>query len=87
MLGVKTFVNAVPAVYEALSSARSDLLTRIREVCQPENVQPVAHLIAAIINEDTFAMKSTLDMRHQRTYAVKVLDHIRLCSVHLLMRF
>ena len=77
-------MNAVPAVYEALVSARSDLLTRIREVCQPENVQPVADLIAAIINEDTFAMKSTLDMRHQRTYAVKVIDQICLWNACLL---
>ena len=72
VLGVKTFVNAVPGIYEVLTPARSDLLSRIRQVCQPENVQPVADLIAGIINEDAFAMKSTLDMRHQRTYAVKV---------------
>ncbi|KAI2468757.1 DNA mismatch repair protein-like protein MutS [Annulohypoxylon bovei var. microspora] len=71
ILGVKAFVTAVPSLYEALGAARTDLLTRIREVCRLELTQPVADLIADTINEDVTATKSALDMRHQRTYAVK----------------
>lgn len=71
ILGVKAFITAVPSLYEALGTARADLLTRIREICRPELTQPVANLIAAAINEDVTAMKTPLDMRNQRTYAVK----------------
>ncbi|KAI0841909.1 DNA mismatch repair protein-like protein MutS [Hypoxylon sp. FL0890] len=71
ILGVKAFITAVPSLYEALATARTDLLIRIREICRPELTQPVTDLIAATINEDVTAMKSPLDMRNQRTYAVK----------------
>ncbi|OTA69657.1 DNA mismatch repair protein-like protein Muts [Hypoxylon sp. EC38] len=71
ILGVKAFITAVPSLYEALGAARADLLTRIREICRPELTQPVVDLIANTVNEDVTAMKSPLDMRNQRTYAVK----------------
>ncbi len=72
VLSVKSFVNTIPSVYEALGAARTELLTRIREICRPELVQSVIDLIAAIINDDAISMKTALDMRNQRTYAVKV---------------
>ncbi|KAI2640346.1 DNA mismatch repair protein-like protein MutS [Hypomontagnella submonticulosa] len=71
ILGVKAFITSVPPLYEALGTARTDLLIRIHEICRPELTQPVIDLIADIINEDVTAMKSPLDMRNQRTYAVK----------------
>ncbi|OTB06751.1 hypothetical protein M426DRAFT_20846 [Hypoxylon sp. CI-4A] len=71
ILGVKAFVTAVPSLYEALGAARAELLTRIREICRPELTQPITDLITVTINEDVTAMKSPLDMRNQRTYAVK----------------
>ncbi|KAI1105460.1 DNA mismatch repair protein-like protein MutS [Jackrogersella minutella] len=71
ILGVKAFITAVPSLYEVLGNSRADLLTRIREICRPELTQPVTDLIANTINEDVTAMKSPLDMRNQRTYAVK----------------
>ncbi|RYP74340.1 hypothetical protein DL771_003007 [Monosporascus sp. 5C6A] len=71
VLSVKSFVTAVPPIYEALAAARTNLLTRIRDICRSELVQPVADLITAIINEDAVSMKGPLDMRNQRTYAVK----------------
>ncbi|KAI0016423.1 DNA mismatch repair protein-like protein muts [Xylariomycetidae sp. FL0641] len=71
VLSIKAFVIAVPPLHEALGAARSDLLARIRNICRPELTQPVADMIAAIVNEDVTAMKTPLDMRHQRTYAVK----------------
>ncbi|KAI0135347.1 muts domain V-domain-containing protein [Daldinia grandis] len=71
ILGIKTFITAVPSIYEALGAARTDLLTRIREICRFELIRPAMDLIAATINEDAVATKSPLDMRNQRTYAVK----------------
>ncbi|KAI1799442.1 muts domain V-domain-containing protein [Daldinia bambusicola] len=71
ILGIKAFLTAVPSLYEALGTARTDLLTRIRELCRLELTRPIMDLIAATINEDATATKSPLDMRNQRTYAVK----------------
>ncbi|KAI1651931.1 muts domain V-domain-containing protein [Daldinia loculata] len=71
ILGIKAFITAVPTIYEALGAARTDLLTRIREICRLELIRPAMDLIAATINEDAVATKSPLDMRNQRTYAVK----------------
>lgn len=76
VLSVKSFLVGVPQVYEALGAARTDLLIRIRGICQPELIQRVADLISNIINEDVMPMKSSLDMRNQRTYAVKVISYV-----------
>ncbi|CAJ2501252.1 Uu.00g041050.m01.CDS01 [Anthostomella pinea] len=71
VLHVKAFVIAVPSLHEALGAARSDLLVKIRDICRPELVQPVTDLIATTINDDVTAMGTPLEMRNQRTYAVK----------------
>ncbi|KAI1500054.1 muts domain V-domain-containing protein [Biscogniauxia marginata] len=71
VLSIKAFVVAVPKLHEALTAARSDLLTKVRNFCRPGLTQPVADLVAAAINEDVTVMKTPLDMRNQRTYAVK----------------
>ncbi|RYP52255.1 hypothetical protein DL768_002574 [Monosporascus sp. mg162] len=70
VLSVKSFVDAVPPIYEALAAARTDLLTRIRDICRSELVRPVADLITAVINEDAIFMKGPLDMRNQREYEI-----------------
>ncbi|KAI1335601.1 muts domain V-domain-containing protein [Xylariaceae sp. FL0016] len=71
VLSIKAFVlNALP-IHEALASARTTLLVKIREICRPELIHPVVNLIAETINDDVTAMKTPLDRRHQRTYAVK----------------
>ncbi|KAI3322005.1 muts domain V-domain-containing protein [Xylariaceae sp. AK1471] len=71
VLGVKAFVIAIPPLHEALGAARTDLLQRIYELCRPEVTQPVMNIIAETINNDVTAMKAPVDMRNQRTYAVK----------------
>ncbi|KAF2744082.1 hypothetical protein M011DRAFT_489176 [Sporormia fimetaria CBS 119925] len=68
---LKHFVNSVNPVYEALTGARSAMLHNIRELCAPENVRPVQDLINNVINEDTTFAKQPLELRNQRTYAVK----------------
>ncbi|GAP87311.2 putative DNA mismatch repair protein Msh4 [Rosellinia necatrix] len=71
ILKVKSFVIAIPQLREALTAARTDLLKRIYELCRPEVTQPVMNMIAETINSDVTAMKTPIDMRNQRTYAVK----------------
>jgi len=76
---LKTFVHSISPLYEALTGARSDLLAMIRENCRPENIDPTVHLIKEVINDDVTYQKTPLDLRNQRTYAVKVGYSSRLC--------
>ncbi|KAF2759205.1 hypothetical protein EJ05DRAFT_510051 [Pseudovirgaria hyperparasitica] len=68
---LKQFVNAVNPVYEALASARSSMLLHICELCAPLNLDPLIQLIDTVINEDTTYSKQPLELRNQRTYAVR----------------
>ncbi|KAF2166433.1 hypothetical protein M409DRAFT_23075 [Zasmidium cellare ATCC 36951] len=62
--------NAKP-VFEALAGARSEMLLAIQSNCAAENVDAVLDLITSVINEDVTFARKPLDMRNQRTYAVK----------------
>ncbi|RAR01227.1 DNA mismatch repair protein MutS [Stemphylium lycopersici] len=68
---LKHFVNSVNPVFEALTGTGSIMLHNIRELCAPENVAPVQELIGRLINEDTTYARQPLELRNQRTYAVK----------------
>ena len=83
---LKHFVNAIPAVCDALAGVTSELLRQVVDVrcapyviaianvkqhCHPENIDPVRDLIDTVINEDITFAKSPLELRNQRTYAVK----------------
>ncbi|EFQ33884.1 MutS domain V [Colletotrichum graminicola M1.001] len=71
ILMVKTFLDAVPTIYQALRPATSPLLIKIRDLCQPELTETVRNLIYKSIIEDVTYVKSALDLRNQRTFAVK----------------
>ncbi|RDW77040.1 DNA mismatch repair protein Msh4 [Coleophoma cylindrospora] len=71
ILLLKGFAAQVPRVNEALQGARSDLLSEIRDQCRIENVTPTLNLITEYINEDVTFHTKPLDLRNQRTYAVK----------------
>lgn len=43
----------------------------MEQLCSPENILPVQDQINAMINEDTTYAKQPLELRNQRTYAVK----------------
>lgn len=77
ILMLKTFVLSIRPLYEVLAGARSDLLLMIRENCRPENVSPTVELISGVINDDVTYQKTPLDLRNQRTYAVKVVSTTR----------
>lgn len=71
ILILKTFVQAVGPLYESIISARSRLLVEIKEYCKPDRIRPTLALITSVINEDVTYQKTPLDLRNQRTYAVK----------------
>lgn len=78
---IKTFLDAIPNVYQALESAQADLLCQIREICGPDLTKPVRDMIAEVIQDDIALMKSPLDMRNARIFAIKVgLELISLLS-------
>lgn len=68
---LKQFVSLVRPVFEALTGARSSMLLEIRSLCDTENIEPVQQLINEVINEDTTYASQPLDLRNQRTYAVR----------------
>jgi DNA mismatch repair protein MSH4 len=69
---LKSFAQSVGPLFEALAGARSEMLVKIRENCRPEIINPTMKLIKEVINEDVTYQKTPLDLRNQRTYAVKV---------------
>lgn len=68
---LKQFVMLIQPVFEALTGARSMMLQEIRNLCSAENIIPVQDLITEALNEDTTYAKQPLDLRNQRTYAVR----------------
>ena len=68
---LKQFVNLIKPIFEALTGSRCSMLQEIRSLCASENVEPIQDLINNVINEDTTYAKQPLDLRNQRTYAVK----------------
>lgn len=71
---LKSFVQSVGPLFEALGGARSEMLVKIRENCRPEVIKRTMDLIQQVINEDVTFQKTPLDLRNQRTYAVKVVE-------------
>ena len=45
------------------------------KLCAPRNVDPVQTLVDSVINEDVKYSKIPLDLRYQRTFAVKVIPY------------
>lgn len=72
ILMIKSFLKLVSNLYEALQPAESALLLKIRSLCSPEVLNPPLALILETIQEDVTYVKNPLDLRNQRTFAVKV---------------
>ncbi|POS85874.1 hypothetical protein EPUL_001997 [Erysiphe pulchra] len=71
ILMLKSFAEIVPLIRNALGGARSELLSTIRDHFRSENIERVKFFIKEVINDDVSYQKTPLDLRHQRTYAVK----------------
>lgn len=81
---LKTFVEVAPKFYEILARARSELLGEIQKYCDPNNIDPTIQLINEVINDDVGYQNAPLDLRYQRTYAVKV-RHAPILSKNMLI--
>lgn len=68
---LKYYIQCIRPVCEALVGARSDLLTGIQTNCASGELGELLEIINGTINEDTQYCKSPLELRNQRTYAVK----------------
>lgn len=68
---LKQSVMLVQPVFEALTGARSVMLQEIRNLCSPDNIDPVQALISEALNDNATYASQPLDLRNQRTYAVR----------------
>ncbi|KAM0240700.1 hypothetical protein ACHAP5_007905 [Fusarium lateritium] len=71
VLMIKSFLESIPELYTALGPATSVLLVKIRELCRPEITSQSLNKIRQTIEPDVTYMKSALDLRNQRTFAVQ----------------
>ncbi|RFU76600.1 dna mismatch repair msh4 [Trichoderma arundinaceum] len=71
ILMIKSFLESVPELFRALQPAKSELLIKIRTLCRPEITLPILLNIKKVIEADVTYMKSPLDLRNQRAFAVK----------------
>lgn len=85
---LKSFVYSILPVFEALTGASSPLLLKIKDVwttamsqirkltfdqaCATMNYVSIKNAIDETLNEDVVYQRKPLDLRHQRTYAVRV---------------
>ena len=89
-------MKSIAPIYEALGTARSELLMEIFSVrnsplllmivlmlqfCSPNNYSDVQGLIDETINEDITYQSQPLDLRNQRTYAVRVSHCAMECKI------
>ena len=68
---LKQYVRSVYPIYEALANVQSELLKAIAEQCAPGKIEDIQELINQTINEDITYQSQSLDLRNQRTYAVR----------------
>ncbi|KAF2480700.1 muts domain V-domain-containing protein [Neohortaea acidophila] len=68
---LKQFVSLIPSVFEALTGSRCSMLHEIRGLCNPDHIDPIRKLINDVINEDVTFAKKPVELRNQRSYAVR----------------
>ena len=69
---LKTFLEKVSGIFKALEPATGALLLKIRDLCSSDIISPPLELIMATIEPNVTYVKSPLELRNQRTFAVKV---------------
>jgi len=72
VLLIKQFLESVPPLSQVLAPAQSALLRKVRELCRPEVTRPPLQLILDVIRPEATYLKTALDLRNQRTFAVQV---------------
>lgn len=62
----------MPALYEALATARCEVLVKAQQQCLPQITNSILEMIDKQIDKDAVFASKPLEMRNQRTFAVKV---------------
>ncbi|KAI9814768.1 MAG: MutS protein msh4 [Pycnora praestabilis] len=68
---LKQFVISINLVFEALTGASCHLFVMVRELCAPEKIEGIQQRINDVINDDITFSSQPLELRNQRTYAVR----------------
>ncbi|KIW80516.1 hypothetical protein Z517_07132 [Fonsecaea pedrosoi CBS 271.37] len=71
VLMLKTLVDGVKPVWQALAGANSEELQMIRQLCDPGNYVQVENLLARCLNVDVRYSTKPLDLRNQRVYGIQ----------------
>lgn len=68
---IKSFLEAAKELYVAMNPATAPLLVKIRELCSFEKIATILQKITKVLESDVAYTKSALDLRNQRTFAVR----------------
>ncbi|RVX68886.1 hypothetical protein B0A52_07541 [Exophiala mesophila] len=71
VLMLKTFIDSIAPVHQALVGAASEELGIIRQLCDPENFVEVDDLIKYCLNPDVGYSSKPTELRNQRVYAIR----------------
>lgn len=71
VLMVKSFLEATITLHRALAPATSELLIKQRDLCRQDITFAIMREISTVIEPDVTFAKSALDIRNQRTFAVR----------------
>lgn len=68
---VKSFLEAAKELYAAMYPVKAPLLVKIRNLCDIEKVTALLQKIGTVMEPDVTYTRSALDLRNQRTFAVR----------------
>ncbi|KAJ6781286.1 hypothetical protein PWT90_05045 [Aphanocladium album] len=71
VLMIKSFLEAAKDLHIAMNPATAPLLVKIRELCSLERIVAIQQKIGTVLESDVAYTKSALDLRNQRTFAVR----------------
>ncbi|KIW17710.1 hypothetical protein PV08_04905 [Exophiala spinifera] len=71
VLMLKTFVDSIAPIWQALGGSKCEELSNIYQLCNPENYAGVQRFISESINEDVRYSTKPTDLRNQRVYAIR----------------
>ncbi|KAM3542195.1 hypothetical protein ARSEF1564_004862 [Beauveria bassiana] len=71
VLMIKSFLEAAKELHLAMRPATAPLLVKIRELCSLERIGAMSQKIRTVLESDVSYTKSALDLRNQRTFAVR----------------
>lgn len=71
VLMLKSFVDSIKPIWQALVGASSAELKHMHQLCGPENYIEIENLIKYAINDDVGFAKQATELRNQRVYAIR----------------